>query len=102
MTKKIKISELPDFDPAEYMKDDDDIAAYLALVIEDDNPAEFIHALGIAARAKGMMEIARTAGLSREALYQALYPTAPARGETGAVIAKVCQALSLRPMAHAA
>lgn len=40
MTKKIKISELPDFDPAEHLKDEADIAAYLTVVIEEGDASE--------------------------------------------------------------
>ncbi len=98
----IKIADLPDFDPTELLDTPEDIAAYLAVILEENDPALLRAALGDIARAYGMMEIARTSGVPREALNRAMYPTAPARGETGAVIAKVCQALSLRPMAHAA
>lgn len=97
MTRKIKVSELPEFDPAEHLRDEEDIAAYLTLVIEDGDPSELAHALGIAARARGMTEIARASGLGREALYKALRPGADPRFET---INRVCAALGVRLVAQ--
>jgi probable addiction module antidote protein len=93
MTKKTKISELPVFDMAEHLQDEEDIAAYLTLVMEDGDPAYFAHALGTVARARGMTEIAKKSGIAREALYKALRPNAQPRFET---IAKVCAALGLK------
>ena len=72
MNAKIRIADLPDFDLAEYLKTDEDIAAYLTLVIEEGDASELAHALGVAARARGMTQVARDAGLSRESLYRAL------------------------------
>lgn len=99
MSEKIKISELPNFDVTEYMKDDQEIAEYLSIVLEENNPAEFIVALGDVARAKGMTEIARATGLSRESLYKAFYPNSKSRFDT---IIRVCQALGVKLVAQAA
>jgi len=99
MSKKIKVSELPDFDPAEHLKDEEDIAAYLTLVIEEGDSSELAHALGIAARARGMTEIAKASGLGREALYKALRPGADPRFET---INRVCAALGVKLVAQVA
>ena len=96
-TKKIRVADLPEFDPAEHLKDEADIAAYLTLVIAEGDPSELAHALGIAARARGMTEIARASGIAREALYKALRPGAQPRFET---IAKVCAALGVRLVAQ--
>lgn len=49
-----------------------DVAAYLDAVFEDGDSELIAHALGAVARAKGMTEIARTAGLGRQSLYKAL------------------------------
>ena len=49
MEKKIKISELPDFDMAQYLKSEEDIAAYLSMVIADGDTSELAYALGVAA-----------------------------------------------------
>jgi probable addiction module antidote protein len=97
MTDKIRVADLPDFDPAEHLKDDEDMAAYLTLVIEEGDPAELAHALGIVARARGMTEIAKASGLTREALYKALRPNAQPRFET---VSRVCQALGVKLVAQ--
>ena len=86
------------FDLAEHLKDDADIAAYLTLVIEEGDPGELAHALGIAARARGMAQIAKDCGIGREALYKALRPDASPRFDT---IARVCKALGVRLVAQA-
>ena len=99
MTKKIRIANLPDFDMAEHLRDDQDIALYLTAVLEEGDPAELAHALGIAAKARGMTEIAQATGLAREALYKALRPGAQPRFDT---INRVCHALGLKLTVSAA
>ncbi len=99
MTKKIKITDLPDFDMAEHLKSDEDIAQYLTLVLEENDPAELSHALGTIARARGMTEVARASGLTREALYKALRPSSQPRFDT---IARVCTALGVKLVAQVA
>lgn len=98
MTKKIKIADLPDYDPAEYLKDEEDIAAYLNVILEDGDSALLAAALGDIARARGMTQLAKDSGLTREALYKALRPDAKPRFDT---IAKVCRALGVRLHAEA-
>lgn len=98
MTKKIHANDLPDFDMAEYLKTEEDIAAYLTQVIEEGDASELAHALGIAARARGMSQIAEQSGLTREALYRALRPNAHPRFDT---INRVCAALGVRLVAQA-
>lgn len=93
MTKKIKIAALPTFDMAECLKDEADVAMYLSQALEDDDPAELAHALGVVARARGMTEIARASGLSRESLYRALRPGAMPRFDT---VARVLSALGVK------
>lgn len=93
MSKKIQVAELPDFDLAEHLKTDQDISVYLSQVLEDNDPSELTHALGVIARARGMTEVARAAGLTREALYKALRPNSQPRFDT---IARVCRALGLK------
>ncbi|MPZ43825.1 MAG: putative addiction module antidote protein [Betaproteobacteria bacterium] len=97
MSRKIKISELPDFDAAEYLKDEKDVAAYLTAIIEENDPALLAAALGDIARARGMSEIAKVSGLTREALYKALRPDAQPRFET---VARVCKALGVKLVAQ--
>ena len=98
MTKKIRIADLPDFDPAEHLKSEEDGAAYLTAIMEENDPALLAAALGDIARARGMSEIARTSGITREALYKALRPNAQPRFDT---ISRVCEALGVRLVAQA-
>lgn len=100
--EKINIANLSEFDMAEHLDSDQAIAEYLSIVLEENDPAEFAHALGTIARAKGMTEVARASGLTREALYKALRPTSQPRFDT---IMKVVHALglqiSVQPTSHA-
>ena len=93
MTPKINVADLPEFDMAEHLDSDQAIAEYLTIVLEENDPAEFAHALGTIARARGMAEVARASGLTREALYKALRPTSHPRFDT---IMKVVQAMGLQ------
>lgn len=60
------------WDSAELLDTPEAIAAYLEAALEEEDAALLTHALGIAARAKGMGKIAEEAGVTREALYKAL------------------------------
>ena len=93
MTKKIKLSELAEFDPSKYLDDDEAIADYIRLAIEDGDPGLLAAALGDIARARGMTQVAQSAGLTREALYKALRPEAHPRFDT---IQKVWKALGVK------
>src|ERR1043166_855622 len=81
------------WDAAEHLNSDDDIAAYLNAAFEDGDPTLIAAALGDIARAKGMTNVARSAGLGRESLYKALSPQG--RPELATVM-KVVQALGLK------
>ena len=98
MTQKIKVSELPEFDMAEHLPDEQAIAEYLTVVLEENDPAGLAEALGVIARARGMSEIAKASGITREALYKALRPGAQPRFDT---ISRVCAALGVRLVAQA-
>lgn len=65
MSTKIKVADLPDFDMADHLQTEEDVANYLTLVLADNDPAELRHALGTIARAKGMSEVALASGLTR-------------------------------------
>lgn len=93
MNEKIRIADLPEFDMAEHLPDEQAIAEYLTIVLEEDDPGALADALGTIARARGMTEIASASGLAREALYKALRPNAQPRFDT---IARVCKALGVR------
>ena len=97
MTKKIKISELPEFDMTEHLDSEQAIAEYITIVLEENDPAALADALGVAARARGMSEIAKQSGLTREALYKALRADAQPRFET---ISRVCAALGVKLVAQ--
>lgn len=60
------------FDAADYLKDADDIIAYLDTWFEDGSADEIKRALATVARSKGITDLARKTGLSREAIYKAL------------------------------
>jgi len=90
---KRRIADIPEFDITQHLASDRDIAEYLSVVLESDDPSLLAAALGDIARARGMTEIAKAAGLSREALYKALRPAAAPRFET---VRRVCSALGLR------
>jgi probable addiction module antidote protein len=86
------------FDAAEYLDSAEAVAAYLEAAFEDGDPAFIADALGTVARAKGMTEVARKTGLSRESLYKAL--SAEGNPEF-ATILKVMRALDLKITARA-
>lgn len=88
-----KIKKLKIFDPAEYLDDDDAIAAYIEEAIEIGDPAFVADAIGVVARAKGMAAIAKASGLSRESLYKSL--SAGGNPEFATVF-RVIQALGLK------
>ncbi len=85
------------FDLAEHLRTADDVAAYLSLVIEENEPGELAHALGVVARARGMTQVALDTGLSREALYKALRSDAQPRFDT---VSRVCKALGIKLVAQ--
>jgi probable addiction module antidote protein len=60
------------WDPAERLTSPEAIAAYLEAVFEDGDPSLIAAALGDIARAKGMTEIAKAAGVTRDTLYKSL------------------------------
>jgi probable addiction module antidote protein len=81
------------WDPAEHLKTEEDMAAYLEAALEEGDANLIAAALGDIARAKGMTQVARDAGLGRESLYKALSPAGnPAFG----TILKVVAALGLQ------
>lgn len=97
--KTVKATELPDFDVAEYLDSDEAIADYLTQVLAENDGSLLAAALGDIARARGMSEIAASAGLAREALYKALRPGAQPRFDT---VSRVCAALGVRLVAETA
>jgi probable addiction module antidote protein len=70
------------FDPADHLDNDEVIAEYLSAAVEDPDPNMFLAAIGDVAKARGMAQIAKDAGLGRESLYKALSTGAHPRYET--------------------
>jgi len=87
------------WDPAEQMKTTEDVREYLAAAFKDGDPALIAAALGDAARARGVAEIAPEAGMSREAMYKAFRPEGNPTLDT---LARVIKALGLKLTVRAA
>ena len=81
------------WDPVDHLKTEEDMVAYLEAALEEADPALVAAALGDIARAKGMTQVAREAGMGRESLYKAL---SPAGNPEFATILKVISALGLQ------
>ena len=98
---KVAATKTRPYSVADYLDTPEAMAAYLDAWLEDapDDPAGIARALGDIARAKGMSQVAKDAGLSRESLYRAL----SAEGNPSfATILKVTKALGVRLHAQAA
>lgn len=81
------------WDVVEHLETEEDMAAYLEAALDDGNPQLVAAALGDIARAKGMSDVAREAGLGRESLYKALSPEG---NPELATVLKVVRALGLQ------
>jgi probable addiction module antidote protein len=97
ISKCVNATDLPEFDAANYLDSEMAIAAYLTDILDANDGALLASALGDIARARGMTEIARTAGITREALYKALRPDSAPRFDT---VSRVCAALGVRLVAQ--
>lgn len=86
-------AKLHPFDAARYLDSDEAVAEYMAAVLETEDPDLLLLALGDVARAKGMAQVAKDAGLGRESLYKALTPGAKPRFDT---VMKVARALGVK------
>ena len=95
MTKAKAKTKTRPYDAAAYLKSEEECALYLQAAIDesDGDPAMIVGALGDIARARGMMQLARETGLTREGLYKALSPEG---NPSFATIMKVCKALGLK------
>lgn len=96
--KKEKFSR---YDVVDYLKTEEDIAGYLEACMEEagDDAAYIAAALGDIARARGMAQLAKDTGISREGLYKALSPDG---NPSLATILKVVKALGLKLTAKVA
>jgi len=87
------------FDAARYLTNDKAIAKYMTAVLEANDSDLLLAALGDVARARGMSQVAKDAGLGRENLYKALAPGAKPRFDT---VLKVTRALGVKLTAQIA
>ncbi|MGH8250180.1 MAG: addiction module antidote protein [Steroidobacteraceae bacterium] len=93
--KKARKAKTTPFDVAEYLRTPEDVAAYLDAWLDEapDDAAGIARALGDIARAQGMGQVAKKAGVSRESLYRAL----STKGNPSlATVLKVTRALGVR------
>ena len=88
MTKR----KLAVFDAADYLDNETVIAEYLNAALEDENPDVFLRAIADVAKARGMSQLAKDAGVGRESLYKALAPGAKPRYDT---VLKLMRALGV-------
>lgn len=93
MSKLKASAQLLPFDAARYLTDDAAVAEYMAAVLETEDTDLLLLALADVARARGMAQVAKDAGLGRESLYKALAPGAKPRFDT---VLKVAKALGVR------
>lgn len=85
--------ELKVFEASDYLNSEDEIAQFLSISLEDPNPDVFLRALQEVAKARGMTQLARDAGMNRESLYKALAPGAKPRYDT---VLKLVNALGVK------
>jgi len=99
--KKVSKVKTSTYDVAEHLRTPEEMAAYLDAWLEEapDDVSGIARALGDIARAKGMSQVAKDAGLSRESLYRALSKDG---NPSVATILKVARALGVRLHAQAA
>jgi probable addiction module antidote protein len=87
------IKNVTALDISEYLDDEDVIAEYLSLVLEENNPGLLLSAIGQIAKARGMAKIAADSGLGRESLYKTLNENSQPRFDT---IMKVLGAMNIK------
>ncbi len=81
------------YDPAEFLDTDEALAEYITESLLTGDAAQIAHAIGVAARARKMVQIAEDTGLSRESLYRAL--SADGNPQFGTIV-QVLSALGLQ------
>lgn len=85
--------KLSKWDAAEYLETEEDMAAYLNAALEDGDPSVVSSAIGTIARAKGMTQLSRETGITRDGLYKAFSETG---NPSFATVTKVLKALGLK------
>jgi len=74
--------KLASFDASDYLDNEEVIAEYLTIALEDPDPHAFLTAVRDVAKVRGIATIAANAGLGRESLYKTLKPGAQPRFDT--------------------
>lgn len=72
MADTIRTVDLAEFEMAEQLRTEEDIAQYITMVLQDGDTDELIRAVGHIAKARGITQIAEKTGLGRTSLYKAL------------------------------
>ncbi len=88
-----KMKKATKWDVSEYLATEEDMAAYLNAALEDGDTSVIATALGDIARAKGMTQLAKETGITRDGLYKALSPTGNPSFDT---VQKVIKAFGLK------
>lgn len=81
------------YDAAEFLETEEDMAAYLNAALDEGDPSLLAAALGDIARAKGMTQLAKDTGITRDGLYKALSPNGNPSFST---VQKVIKAFGLK------
>jgi probable addiction module antidote protein len=81
MKKNTQLNIAP-FDASDYLDNEETIAEYLSVALNNPDPDAFLDAVRDVAKAQGISTVAQNAGLGRESLYKALKPGAKPRFET--------------------
>ena len=87
------IEETSEFVLSDYLDSEEAINEYITQVLEDGETKELLRALAYIAKAKGMGEVAKKAGVGRESLYKSLDENAKPRFET---IMKIMKSLGIK------
>ncbi|MBK1663385.1 putative addiction module antidote protein [Rhodospirillum rubrum] len=91
---------LTPYDPAEDLVSDEAVAVFMMEAFKTEDAAYIAHALGVVARAKGMTQIAKDTGLSREQLYRSFSENGnPTLKTTLAVMKSLGIELTVKPQA---
>lgn len=90
---RAKMKKAAKWDASEYLESEADIAAYLNAALEDGDTSVIAAALGDIARSKGMTQLAKETGITRDGLYKALSPTGNPSFDT---VQKVVRAFGLK------
>jgi len=88
-----KMKKATKWDASEYLGSEEDMAAYLNAALEDGDTSVIASALGDIARVKGMTQLSRETGITRDGLYKALPPNGNPTFDT---VQKVIKTLGLR------